>query len=319
MSLIGIDKKGNWLPLNAPALLENPLVTNKSISANQMTKTVIQSLEAPKDNNHKSFDVLFPVLHGPYGEDGSVQGLCKLLDIPCVGADILGSAVGMDKDITKRLLRDAGIPTAKFLVINRTTPPIFAEIKKQLGLPFFVKPANLGSSIGVTKVTKVEEFKKAITTALSYDTKILIEEEIAGREIECSVLGNDKPIASVPGEIIVGKGFYDYETKYIDEDNATLQIPADLPKSLIQKVQKIAIQTFEVLCLTGMARVDFFLSKTGGLFVNEVNTLPGFTNISMYPKLWEASGVSQQALLDKLISLALEKHRLQNNLRTTYK
>ncbi len=266
-----------------------------------------------------SVDVVFPVLHGPFGEDGTVQGLLKMANVPFVGAGVLGSAIGMDKDVMKRLLRDAGVAVAKFLVFDRSSMNkiSFAEIRRTLALPFFVKPANLGSSVGISKVSSREQFGGAIKEAFRFDTKILIEEYIRGREIECSVLGNENPIASLPGEIITRHDFYSYNAKYIDEKGAQLIIPAKLPRKLIQKIQETAIESFKVLCCEGMARVDFFLREEREIVVNEINTIPGFTKISMYPKLWEASGIAYSDLIDRLIQLALERFRREQTLRTS--
>jgi len=256
-------------------------------------------------------DVVFPVLHGPFGEDGTVQGLLKLANVPFVGAGVLGSAVGMDKEVMKRLLREAHIPVADFVVLNRSKAGEidFETVKKRLGQPMFVKPANLGSSVGISKVKNEDEFGEAVALALKYDNKILVEEYIEGREIECSVLGNENPIASVPGEIIPRHEFYSYDSKYIDENGAALEIPAGLSDNVTKKVQACAVKAFEVLCCEGMARVDFFVRKNGDVIVNEINTIPGFTKISMYPKLWEASGISYSELIDRLIQLAIERFR----------
>jgi D-alanine-D-alanine ligase len=264
-------------------------------------------------------DVVFPVLHGPYGEDGSVQGLCRLANMPCVGAGILGSAVGMDKDVMKRLLRDAGIPIARFATVLRgRTAPAFAALKAELGTPLFVKPANLGSSVGISRAGSAAEYEKALAAAFEYDTKVVVEECIVGREIECAVLGNTNPQASVPGEIVTGgsHSFYDYDAKYLDEKGAELRIPAPLDAALTEKVRALALRAFTVLCCDGMARVDMFVKDTGEVLVNEINTIPGFTRISMYPKLWEASGVSYQELVDRLIALALERHSVEHGLKT---
>src|SRR5207244_2902146 len=263
-----------------------------------------------------SLDVIFPVLHGPFGEDGTVQGLLKLADVAFVGAGVLGSAVGMDKDVMKRLLRDAGVPTAKFIVIRRGEPISYSAIVDKLGSPVFVKPANLGSSVGIHKVSSERELASALADAFEYDTKVLVEQAIAGREIECSVLGNEQPIASVPGEIIPHHEFYSYDAKYIDENGAAFEIPANLPPRTVKKVQDLAVRTFRVLNCEGMARVDFFLERNGSLIVNEINTIPGFTSISMYPKLWAASGMSQSELLDRLIELAIERFERDRRLKT---
>ena len=264
-------------------------------------------------------DVVFPVVHGPFGEDGTVQGLLKLANVPFVGAGVLGSAIGMDKDVMKRLLRDAKIPVAKFLVFDRTSAQRirFGTVTRALGLPLFVKPANLGSSVGIRKVSQRNQFSRAIKEAFRYDRKILIEEAIRGREIECSVLGNEHPIASVPGEIITRHEFYSYDAKYIDEKGAQLVIPAKLPPAVARNIQKMAVQTFRVLCCEGMARIDFFLRGRSEVLVNEINTIPGFTQISMYPKLWEASGIPYSKLIDRLIELALERFREEGNLKTS--
>ena len=265
-----------------------------------------------------NIDVVFPVLHGPFGEDGTVQGFLKLMGVPFVGAGVLGSALGMDKDAMKRLLNQAGIPTARFVVANNPSEITFEKAKKILGLPLFVKPANLGSSVGVRKARNKKEFRRAVKEAFGFDRKILIEEYVQGREIECSVLGNENPIASLPGEVIPRHEFYSYDAKYIDPGGAELKIPADLPKPIIKKVQKMAVQAFKTLCCEGMARVDFFLTKNSKLFVNEINTIPGFTSISMYPKLWETSGISYSELIDRLIELALERYRKEKWLKTSY-
>jgi D-alanine-D-alanine ligase len=253
------------------------------------------------------------------GEDGTIQGLLKLANVPFVGAGVLGSAVGMDKDVMKRLLRDAGLPIAKFLTFHGSDLRAlrFATVKKTLGVPLFVKPANLGSSVGISKVTDKDHFRRAIVDAFRYDNKIVIEEFIQGREIECAVLGNEKPVASLPGEIIVRHDFYSYEAKYIDDKGARFEIPARLPKAVVKKIRALALQAYRVLDCEGMARVDFFLRAGGKVLVNEINTIPGFTKISMYPKMWHASGISYPRLIDRLIELALERSRKEKRLRTS--
>jgi D-alanine-D-alanine ligase len=262
-------------------------------------------------------DVVFPVLHGTFGEDGTMQGLLELLDVAYVGADVLGSAVGMDKDVMKRLLRDASIPIGKFIALKSGESLAFNEAKKRLGIPMFIKPANLGSSVGVSKVKNEADFTKAMKKAFLYDSKILIEEFIDGREVECSVLGNENPIASVPGEVIPHQEFYSYEAKYIDENGAGLEIPAKLSKTVIKKIQELAIKTFLTLCCTGMGRVDCFVTKENKVYVNEINTIPGFTKISMYPKLWEASGIAYPKLIDRLITLAIERHQKEKKIKNS--
>lgn len=316
--LLGITKKGNWIPLSHDEFLAIassgyqtlPETTEKEVSQHRGLLELISQ-------GDKKIDVVFPVLHGPFGEDGTIQGFLKTLDIPFVGAGVLGSAVGMDKDVMKRLLRDAGLPIGKFMTLRRyeAEKVTFSETVEELGLPLFIKPANLGSSVGVAKVTSEDEFKKAVAEAFSYDTKILIEEYIKGREIECSVLGNVDPQASVAGEIVPQHEFYDYEAKYIDEKGAVLKIPAEISEDILHQVQTLAIKTFQVLECAGLARVDFFLTSENTLYINEINTIPGFTKISMYPALWEKSGVGYSDLLDRLIQLALEKHREESMLQ----
>jgi D-alanine-D-alanine ligase len=252
-----------------------------------------------------------------------VQGLLKLADIPFVGAGVLGSAAGMDKDVTKRLLRDAGIPIGKFFALrSHEKVPSFAEAVKLLGEPIFIKPANMGSSVGVYKVRSDTEYQAAVEAAFQYDTKIVLEEFIPGRELECAILGNEEPAASVPGEIISTHEFYSYDAKYLDENGAVLEIPAKIPDDIKTQIQALAIKTFQTLSCEGLARVDFFLKDEatgsgGRIIVNEINTMPGFTRISMYPKLWEAGGVSYTELISRLIELAIKRFEKEKLLRTS--
>lgn len=264
----------------------------------------------------QKIDVVFPVLHGPFGEDGTVQGLLKLAGIPFVGPSVLGSSIGMDKDVTKRLLKEAGIPIPKFITTTQSKLPSYVLAKETLGNIIFVKPANLGSSVGVHKVTNEQEYQSATINAFSYDTKILLEEFIEGREIECSVLGNEDPISSLPGEIIPTHDFYSYDAKYTDQNGAKYEIPAKLDEITTKKIQDLSIKSFKTLCCEGMSRVDFFLKPNGEILVNEINTIPGFTSISMYPKMWEASGLPYSKLLDKLIDLAIKRHQTEQKLLT---
>ena len=272
-------------------------------------------------NSRPEVDVIFPVLHGTFGEDGTIQGLLELADVPYVGAGVLASAAGMDKDVMKRLFRDAGLPVAPWEMVLRRQweddpAGVRGKIKKRLRFPLFVKPANLGSSVGITKVHSPEEFQIAMDLAAKYDRKILVEKAVNAREIECAVLGNDKPEASLPGEIVPVNEFYDYEAKYIKEGSKLL-IPARLSRRQIKRVQELAVRAFKAIDCAGMGRVDFLLDrKNGKLFLLEINTIPGFTSISMYPKLWEATGVPYSKLLDRLVELALERHR--DKLRTRY-
>jgi D-alanine-D-alanine ligase len=268
--------------------------------------------------NPVDVDVIFPVLHGTFGEDGTIQGLLELADIAYVGAGVLGSAAGMDKDVMKRLFRDAGLPIVKHVTVLRSAwreepKKIRKQMESSLKYPVFVKPANLGSSVGISKVHDSGELAAAMDEAARYDRKLVIEEGVGGtkakaREIECSVLGNDKPIASVPGEVVPIKEFYDYNAKYLDE-GSELIIPAKLTKAKQKEVQRLAIAAFQAVECSGLGRVDFLMHpKTRKMYVNEINTIPGFTSISMYPKLWAASGIPYPELIHRLIQLGLERH-----------
>jgi len=311
--LIGIDKSGKWLLSDASRfLLNSGDPRHISLNPSDAPVSLIPASEGLLSTNlHSSpprLDVVFPILHGPFGEDGTVQGLLKLADIPFVGSDVLGSAAGMDKDVMKRLFRDAGIPIGKFLTYSSHDPcPPFAEITSALGNPVFVKPANMGSSVGLNKVRNGAEFSAAVNEAFQHDAKIVIEEFIPGREIECAVLGNEKPTASIPGEVIPTHEFYSYEAKYIDENGAALEIPAKLDSKTQKRIQELSIKAFQTLCCAGLARIDFFLKENGEVLINEINTIPGFTKKSMYPKLWEASGIGYTELITRLIELAMEK------------
>lgn len=324
--LIGIDKTGKWyLNDESKFLLDSAYSETIKISDEKNNEVAFapessgELMSLHENKSGKKIDVVFPILHGPFGEDGTIQGLLKLANIPFVGSGVLGSAVGMDKDVSKRLLRDAGIPVAKFISLREYDKLNFFNIVNLLGLPFFVKPSNMGSSVGISKVKSESEFAAAIEEAFKYDRKIILEEFILGREIECSVLGNENPIASVPGEIISNHDFYSYEAKYLDEKGAVLEIPAKLPEELVEKIQRLSIEVFQVLECEGFARVDFFLTDKNEILVNEINTIPGFTKISMYPKLWEHSGITYSEILDKLISLAQERFKKEEKLRTFLK
>jgi D-alanine-D-alanine ligase len=333
--LIGIDKSGRWLLRgDSRVLLNGGSLREIRLEAGGLPVTL-----APRSGGNLSpvtgpgeggtgasltapaLDVVFPILHGPFGEDGTVQGLLKLADIPFVGSGVLGSALGMDKDLMKRVLRDAGIPIGKFRALrSHERPPSYGEITEALGSPFFIKPANMGSSVGISKVQGPEAYQDAVEEAFRYDRKIIIEEFIMGRELECAVLGNEDAAASVPGEVIPRHEFYSYDAKYLDEHGAALVIPAKVADSVKERIQGLAVKTFKVLECEGLSRVDFFLreagngeasggedSNTADILVNEINTIPGFTRISMYPKLWEASGLSYTELITRLIDLAIER------------
>ena len=322
--LVGIGKDGVWHLYDPDNFLSNANDPAKiKLASKKQRVTIVPSPKGAQivslDSKMKniSVDVVFPAVHGSYGEDGSLQGMLEMVDVPFVGAGVLGSAIGMDKDVTKRLLRDSKIPVGKFLVFheNEKDNIDFERVKEEVGIPMFCKPACMGSSVGVSKIKDKSDFDRGVSNAFKYDNKIIIEEFIDGREIECSVLGNEEPVASILGEIVPSHEFYSYEAKYLDKMGATLRIPAELKKETEDGIRKIAIKAYKVLCCEGMARVDFFLRKDAEIFVNEINTIPGFTEISMYPKLWEASGISFTALLDKLINLAIERHKRKKKLR----
>jgi D-alanine-D-alanine ligase len=337
--LIGITHEGNWkigtaaenlLPggstaLSPDQLLPAVLENGKSVVASA-DPTGPQLIPVNSSNlvreSRPQVDVIFPVLHGTFGEDGTVQGLLELAGIPFVGAGVLASAAGMDKDVTKRLLRDAGLPVVPWVLVLRSDweekpGQVRKRIEKAIRYPMFVKPANLGSSVGITKVHKSRELAAALDLAARYDRKMLVEKAVNAREIECAVLGNEHPEVSVPGEIVPVNEFYDYDAKYVKEGSEII-IPAKLTRAQTKRVREFAVRAFQAIDCSGMARVDFLLKrKSGRVFVNEINTIPGFTPISMYPKLWEASGVPYSKLLDRLIELALDRHREKSRTRYT--
>lgn len=321
--LVGLDREGRWFLENTtPALQHNAELTVTASKGQQIvleSSTSKQFIGVTDKQLNTPFDVAFPVLHGPNGEDGTIQGLLQLANIPFVGPGILSSALCMDKDCMKRVLRDAGLPIAHFVKVQKHEQANidYAAIAKEVGLPCFVKPANMGSSVGVTKVKTLEALPAAIENAFHYDTKVLVETFIPGREIECAILGNTDPKASIPGEIAPTHEFYSYEAKYLDAEGARLIIPAELTPSQIERIQTTAIKAFQALECEGMARVDLFLTPDDKIYINELNTIPGFTRISMYPKLWEASGLGYSELLDELIRLAMERFDNRQQLQTT--
>lgn len=323
--LIGIDKSGKWHQYQPGRYLQHADDPAQiSLPASETSLALVPGQEShglmnlPECKGLPPVDVVFPVLHGTYGEDGTIQGLLKMANIPFVGAGVLGSSVGMDKDVTKRLLRDAGLPIGKFVTVRMGDAISYADAVSEVGTPFFLKPANAGSSVGVHKVADESQFEPELTDAFRFDTKVLIEEFIAGREIECAVLGNEDPIASVPGEIIPMHEWYSYEAKYLDAEGARLSIPADLDQATADRIRSLAVECFKTLCCEGMARVDSFLRPNGEVLLNEINTIPGFTKISMYPKLWEASGIPYGELVERLIDLAIERHQRESRLQTTF-
>ena len=319
---IRIEKDGRW------TLPDQPPMALTAAEVIQQAKTTALGAKGlgggePAVLTALNLDVVFPVLHGPYGEDGTIQGLLELANIAYVGAGVLASAAGMDKSAMKMMFAARGLAVGAWRGFvraewDRDRARVIADVET-LGYPMFVKPANLGSSVGISKVKTPADLTPAIELALEYDRKVVVEAAVPNpREIECSVLGNDDPQASLPGEIVPSREFYDYEAKYIDDDSKTV-IPAELPKDLVTKIQRLSIEAFRAVDCSGLARVDFLLSRdTGDLSLNEINTMPGFTSISMYSKMWEASGLSYAALVDRLIQLGLERHQQKQRLKTSF-
>lgn len=332
--LIGVTKEGRWITgANAlgqlAALSPTPLLAPESASANGAVSMPIQSAElvptATTTSPLTMIDVAFPLVHGPFGEDGTIQGLLELADIPYVGAGVAASAVGMDKALMKAVFRAHNLPILDWLVVlrrnwNAQPDDTIYRVESVLGYPCFVKPANLGSSVGVTKVRQREELVRALDLAAQYDRKLIVERAARNaREIECSVLGNDDPIASVPGEVIPRREFYDYAAKYAGDSGTELVVPASLSPELARMVQEMALRAFTAIDACGMARVDFFLEReTNKLWVNEINTIPGFTSVSMYPRMWQATGLGYTELIDRLIQLALERHADKRTSKIAY-
>lgn len=323
--LIGINKEGHWheydeanflLHANDPSRIA--LNTPKRSIAIIPGKTSQQFISLEDAQPLPQINVIFPIVHGNLGEDGSLQGLLRMMNLPFVGPGVLGSSACMDKDITKRLLRDAGLHIAPFITVTTADRATISydAIVQQFGLPLFIKPANQGSSVGISKVSNQTEFNEALEFAFLFDVKVLIESAVKGREIECAVLGNDQPLASPCGEIVLHDSFYAYHTKYIDENGASVVVPADLEADISDKIRKIALQAYRVLNCCGLSRVDVFLTKDNQVVINEINTLPGFTNISMYPKLWQQGGMTYQQLISRLIELGLEKYQQTVALKT---
>lgn len=328
--MIGITKSGRWLTGDVATALESG-VDHSAQYAALLPDPRTSSLMKMQENNAPTLslsevtalDVIFPVLHGPYGEDGSVQGLLELAGIPYVGAGVVGSAVGMDKDIFKSVMSAHDLPILPWILVRKSewkvaSDRVLQEIEKRLIYPVFAKPANLGSSVGITKCRSRAELIEGIENAVRYDRRVVIEQGIDARELEVSVLGNDDPISSVIGEIKPRRDFYDYIAKYISDDSE-LVIPAELSQELAIQVQHLAVKAFKAMDCAGLGRVDFLLDRSSKqIYINEVNTIPGFTRISMYPKLWEASGIPYSELLDRLVELALERHQEKSELETTF-
>ena len=322
---IAITRRGRWLvAADAGALLPQAVMSSSEHeSVAIIGDPTHQGLKKLDANVSETIDVVFPVLHGTYGEDGTIQGLLEMAGVPYVGCGVLASATGMDKVLMKQLFQHAGLAVVDYEWFLRsaweTNPDaIIAAVANRLGYPVFVKPANLGSSVGISKAKSRDELRAAIDDAARYDRKIIVERAVVGREIEISVLGNDDPIASLPGEIITGHDFYDYEDKYVDTTSRT-EVPARLPGQTIEQIRTDAITAFRAIDGSGLARVDFFVeNETDRVIINEINTMPGFTSISMYPKMWEASGIGYGELIDRLIALAIERHRDKARNLTSY-
>ncbi|MFA6963109.1 MAG: D-alanine--D-alanine ligase family protein [Patescibacteria group bacterium] len=316
---IGISKTGEFYHFANDAILniESPTTVTLATGGEEIFFSV-GGFYNPKAQAKTTLDVVFPVLHGTYGEDGTIQGMLEIMDLPYVGTGVLGSAVGMDKDIMKKILRDAGITIGKFLTVTSASEITFEKATEALGLPLFVKPANAGSSVGISKVHDESEYMTALEEAFKFDNKVLVEETIVGQEIEVSVMGNEKPEASLPGKVTPTHEFYDYDAKYLDENGATFEIPAKLSDQEIANVQEVAIKAYKALSAEGMSRVDGFLTPEGKFMIIEINTIPGFTKISMYPKLWEVSGLPYSQLLDKLVKLAIDRAEKRNEILTNY-
>ena len=323
--LTGIDQQGRWYfgGKNSELLLSTTaVVPDKQVPARLSTAGTSLVSEDGDDLPDSEFDVVFPLLHGPYGEDGTVQGLLELAGLAYVGAGVAASAVGMDKALARAIFAASGLPQTQYSVIarsdwRRAQVPVLERLEGEYDYPLFVKPANLGSSVGISKVHDRQELQAGLELASQYDTKLIVERSVENaRELECAVLGNEYPKASGVGEIIPGAEFYDYTTKYID-DQSELVIPAELEKSESEAIQELAIRTFKAIDCSGLARVDFFMRPDGSVLVNEINTMPGFTPISMYPKLWAAAGVAYGDLVDRLIQFGLERHLDRKDLQST--
>lgn len=324
--LLGIDKQGQWHVNDASQYLLNAhdpahIALNPSEISVATVPGVVkgQLIDAGNAQALAQIDVVFPSCTAPSEKTVPCRECYAWPNLPFVGSDVLGSAACMDKDVTKRLLRDAGLNIAPFVTLTRANRDkhSFAQISTELGLPLFVKPANQGSSVGVSKVTTEAEFTQAVRLAFEFDHKVVVEQGIKGREIECAVLGNDFPQASTCGEVVLNSDFYSYDTKYIDDKGARVVVPADIDPAINDKIRAIAIQAYQTLGCSGMARVDVFLTPENEVVINEINTLPGFTNISMYPKLWQASGLGYSELITRLIELALERHAADSALKSS--
>ncbi len=333
--LVGVAKDGHWImgdsalkrlaAASPTPLLSAGLETNGDGGVTESANTLELVPGAGQTVSPlSSLDVAFPLVHGPFGEDGTIQGLLELADIPYVGAGVAASAVGMDKILMKSVFRAYNLPQVEWMQILRRDweskpEETIRSIESAFGYPCFIKPANLGSSVGVTKAHNWDELAQALATAAQFDRKLIAERAVNAREIECSVLGNDEPLASIPGEIVPKREFYDYVAKYADDAGTELKVPAELTPELTRTIQEIAIRAFQAIDGSGLARVDFFLERgTNRILVNEINTIPGFTSVSMYPKMWAKTGLTYPALIDRLIQLALDRYADKKKSKTSF-
>jgi len=322
--LIGVSKQGTWYSIN-----EKDFETLEAINDSKMTQdqtvTLIRARSKVftlnlQNQQRQELDCAFAIIHGTNGEDGTMQGHLKILGLPFVGCGVMASAIAMDKEVMKIIMTAAAIPNSKYAVLKSYETPDFDGLVKNLGLPFFIKPANAGSSVGVHKIKSKDEFADKLKDSFKYDHKVLAEEFIDGREVECSVMGlNQKPEAAMPGELVVKHEFYSYEAKYLDPNGAEIIIPAKVTAEQTEQIRSLAVKTYQALYCDGLTRVDFFMKKDGSLTVNEINTLPGFTKISMYPMMWQAKGVGYSDLITKLIQLAFDKHDFENSLNLDFR
>jgi D-alanine-D-alanine ligase len=321
--LVGISKQGSWYQFQDAGVFKNKSLEDSQLKPDQMISLISYQdkpyIYSMKTQEKTAVDCAFPIIHGTMGEDGTLQGYFKIVNIPFVGCSVLSSSVGMDKEFMKRLMSEAGIANSKYVLLKKLEPVPYKDVVAALGSPFFIKPANAGSSVGVHKIKTEADYQTKLRDSFLYDHKVIAEEFVEGREIECSVMGlNQNPKASLPGELIVKHEFYSYEAKYLDANGAEIVIPARLDEKQTLKIRDLAVKTFKALGCDGLTRVDFFMKKNGDVYVNEINTLPGFTQISMYPKMWEATGVSYENLISQLIDLAFLKHSEDLKLKLSF-
>ena len=311
ISLIYIDINGKWF------LVENLALNGQKAISLFPVANGANVIDLSSGGAITKLDVAFPVLHGLFGEDGTLQGYFKMMNLAYVGCGVMASGACMDKDMTKRILRDAGIGITPYTIATANHKPDYADLARELSPTLFIKPANLGSSVGVFKVTNEVEYNKKLEEALNYDLKILIEKFIPNREVECAVLGNENPKASIPGEVTMNTDFFDFESKYVDKNASGCLIPADLPNDILEEIRRQAVIAFKAMGCEGLSRIDFFVTEDGEILLNEINTLPGFTSVSMYPKMWEATGIPYAELLDLLVEFGLDRYNKEQALRIT--